>query len=516
LPPSPDIAVGGRQFSATIARHRDQIESLAEAWLGIGASGFGIWSEGSCLASWPFPDVPSSRYMAAPIDGSPGGATEVRVEIDPNTALERRLTADASLLSALIAAEADADMVTGELVETQDQLVAVYDVVRTFAGIIDVPSVLKLISSKSCEIIGASAGFAICQPGEARPELAQCPPGFTREDELLELFQMVQASGSELVVGPGQASILPRGADNIVILPMSVSGRVIAGLGLINSRRGPFSSPQLKLAEAIARQGAAKMESILLYQERLQQTRIMAEMDLARRIQSSWFDRIPPLVDGLNLYGACKPALNTGGDFYDFLRTPDGSFVFALGDVSGKGLSSAMVMSMARVLTRNAAAKRSGATPEGIVNRLSADLYGELTDLGMFVTVFVGQYNADTRSVSYVNAGQSPVLYRPAGGEIRLIEADCIPVGVLPDVEPVQRSLSLAPGDLLIIASDGFNEAHDESEEMFGINRLASTVSALSHLSASEIARAMLAAVEEFSRGHPQDDDQTIIVLKGV
>jgi phosphoserine phosphatase RsbU/P len=516
LPPSPDGAVASRQYAATIAKYRDRVEGLAKAWLDMGAAGFGIWSEGSCLVSWRSPDVPGSRYIAAPIDHSSDPAAELRVEIDPSPALERRLAADASLVSALIAAEIDADTVTAELVETQDQLVAVYDMVRAFAGIIDIPSVLKLISAKSCELIGASAAFAICQPSETRTELAQCPPGFTVEDELLGLFSLLQASGNAMVLGPETPTVLSKGADHVALLPISVNGRVMAGLGLINSRRGPFSAPQLKLAESISRQAAAKLESILLYQETLRQTRVMAEMDLARRIQSSWFDRVPPPVDGLDLYGACKPALNTGGDFYDFLRAPDGSFHFALGDVSGKGLSSAMVMSMARVLTRNAASRRSGATPVDVVNHLSSDLYGELTDLGMFVTVFVGQYHADTRSVSYVNAGQSPVLYRPAGGEVRLIQADCIPVGVLPAVDPVQRSLRLAPGDLLIVASDGFNEAHDESEEMFGIDRLASMASALSHLSAPEIARAMLVAVEDFSRGHPQDDDQTIVVLKGV
>jgi sigma-B regulation protein RsbU (phosphoserine phosphatase) len=143
------------------------------------------------------------------------------------------------------------------------------------------------------------------------------------------------------------------------------------------------------------------------------------------------------------------------------------------------------------------------------------ELFDDLTQLSMFATAFVAQYDPRSRRLVYANAGHSPVVYMPAGERPRLLEAECPPIGVMRRLEHGERCVILGRGDLLIAGSDGFNETRNGADEMFGMERLLRCVEENAHLTASGVGEALFAAVERFRGGELQDDDQTLVIAKG-
>jgi sigma-B regulation protein RsbU (phosphoserine phosphatase) len=211
-----------------------------------------------------------------------------------------------------------------------------------------------------------------------------------------------------------------------------------------------------------------------------------------------------------------------GGDFFDFVAASAGSTVFLVSDVSGKGMSAALVMTMTRTILRSLvgqARKTSGAgalpQPAALLALVNNELFDDLTELSMFATAFVAEYHHASRRLVYANAGHSPVIYKPAGAQPRLLEAGCPPIGVNPTLAYAEQSVTLGPGDLLVAASDGFNETRNAADEMFGLERLLRSVEEHAHLSAEGVGHALFAAVEAFRDGEMQEDDQTLVIAKG-
>jgi sigma-B regulation protein RsbU (phosphoserine phosphatase) len=304
---------------------------------------------------------------------------------------------------------------------------------------------------------------------------------------------------------------------SLMLIPMKVRGATQAILGLVNKKEGDFMSPDIKLTQTIAAYGAAQIENVLLYQTQIDQTKLQAEMDLARRVQVQLLPEGLPKVPGLDAWANSRPASRVGGDFYTAVERPGEKFTFAVGDISGKGLPAAILMAMTRTILRSNSNGSSTVEiePAGIIDMSNQELYADFYEVSMFATVFVGQYQPTTRTLSYANAGHSPVVYVPVGGEAQLLIADSTPMGVEAWNGAVNQEMGLHKGDVLVIGSDGLNEAQNGQNEMFGYNRLLRLIEDLAHKPARQISADLFQAVDDFSAGHSQDDDQTVVVLKG-
>jgi len=175
-----------------------------------------------------------------------------------------------------------------------------------------------------------------------------------------------------------------------------------------------------------------------------------------------------------------------------------------------------MLMAMTRTLLRSKTRSFVRPSPVDIIGSVNDEMYDDFTELSMFATVFLGQYDHAEKILYYANAGHSPVIYCPAGGEAMLLEADGAPLGVLPTGTCENQAIYFNPGDVLVAATDGFSEAGNNYGEMFGYERLLELVTNIAHTSAQNIMDTLFQTISQFSAGHAQDDDQTVVVIKGV
>ncbi|MEI2611538.1 MAG: GAF domain-containing SpoIIE family protein phosphatase [Candidatus Promineifilaceae bacterium] len=491
----------------------EQLTRLGQIWQAQGATGLCLWQENQVVWQWPDQTTPLNPEIWVEIgDGVALGVAGCRGPV-----AETQLRADAHIIGYAAALERDLEMMTGELIDSQDQLLALYDLTRSTRSYLDIADTLNTVVTEVARLVKVESAFAILQAPPECPHLVACYPHCRlSESEMLGLFRQVQMSGVPFLrQGPDAAATLPDSVYNLLFVPVQVQGQMLVGLGFINRLLGDFRSPDLKLIQAIAEQAGVQIENALLLQETVHQARLQTEMKLARDVQLQLLPQHPPQVAGLTLYARSLPAMQVGGDFYDFIQEPGRPLIFTVGDVSGKGVSSALVMTMIRTVIRSAGRFDPQATPQSLLDRANRDLYDDFTDLAMFATVFVGQYDAKNRCLTYANAGHSPVIYCPAGGAARLLEADGTAVGILPDNLATNQKLPFGNGDVLIAATDGFSEAQDTHGQFFGYDRLLELVKTHCHKTAREIAEILFAAVMQFASGHLQDDDQTLIVVKG-
>ena len=158
-------------------------------------------------------------------------------------------------------------------------------------------------------------------------------------------------------------------------------------------------------------------------------------------------------------------------------------------------------------------------TPSDLLDEANRLLYGDLTDVSRFATMWVGQYNPATRCLDYANAGHSPVIYCSVNGQAQMLEADGVPLGVLDDCLVEPRGLRFGVGDVLIIATDGFPEAENKEGDMLGYDslmELATWAASDEQISAEKVRQLLFDSVFSFSGRRAQTDDMTAIVLKGV
>jgi len=205
-----------------------------------------------------------------------------------------------------------------------------------------------------------------------------------------------------------------------------------------------------------------------------------------------------------------------GGDYYDFLALPDGKLGLALGDVSGKGIAAALTMASLQASLR-ADAMRAGNDLAYLIARVNQMVYDASTE-DRYATLFYAQFDPTTRRLTYVNAGHCPpILFRNAvSGRIveRLDKAGGTVVGLLPDCAYEQANLSLTPGDLLVIYTDGFSEAMNPQLEEWSEKRLIEAIASCDGFTAKETITRIMQTADAFAAGAQQSDDMTLVILR--
>jgi sigma-B regulation protein RsbU (phosphoserine phosphatase) len=254
---------------------------------------------------------------------------------------------------------------TAELVDSQDQLLAMYQLTQSMRRNVTIDETLSSLVSEAIRLVRARAGFAMFVPAHNEPTLVQHPARYMDESRIWNIFWQTHASEREVLLMADQNSDgLPPGIDNLLFIPFGIRGTMMAGLGLVNKPGDGFTAPNIKLARAIVAHASAHIEHVLLHLDAVEQTRLQTEVDLARRVQLRLLPQQLPRVDKLDIYACSRPALQVGGDFYDFVVQPDRPFIFSVADVTGKGMAAALLMTMTRTAIHSKASFMPRPTPE--------------------------------------------------------------------------------------------------------------------------------------------------------
>jgi sigma-B regulation protein RsbU (phosphoserine phosphatase) len=236
-----------------------------------------------------------------------------------------------------------------------------------------------------------------------------------------------------------------------------------------------------------------------------------AEISFALQVQQALFPRGFPEC-GLSFSAVCIPARGISGDYYDVLALPEGRTGIAIADISGKGVSAAILMANLQALLR--VVSPSAADPSEVCARLNEHLI-QVADTGKFATMFYAEWRQETRGLRYVNAGHNPP-FLISGREVQMLSAGGIPLGVRSGWKYQTGEVNLNPGDLLVLYSDGITEAGLKDDRDFGEKRLISLVSSLETRRLSEIQSSILASVRAWGGDEPEDDITLVLIRVAV
>jgi sigma-B regulation protein RsbU (phosphoserine phosphatase) len=250
--------------------------------------------------------------------------------------------------------------------------------------------------------------------------------------------------------------------------------------------------------------------------DRVERTR---ELGLAREVQERLFPQAHPPIAGLDYAGACRPALGVGGDYYDFIQLSGTGLGIAIGDVSGKGISAALLMATLRAYLRGQTL--SSMTDLGEVMANLNRLVYESSAANRYATFFYAQYEASTRVLEYVNAGHNPpLIFRTPRGsdrqDILRLEIGGPVIGLMPDRSYRQGSVTLEEGDVLVLFTDGITEAMNPAGDEWGEERLMQVIGANRALPARDLIDRITRTSDEFAAGAAQYDDMTLITARVV
>ncbi len=288
--------------------------------------------------------------------------------------------------------------------------------------------------------------------------------------------------------------------------------RVVGVLQLLNKRQGSFGQRDLEFLDAISDHMAIAMENATLHLDIIEKKRMERELQLGREIQSRLFPKPPRDVPGIELDAMSIPCFEVGGDYYDFLDLPGGDFGIAVGDVSGKGVAAALIMSSIQAALRVAAPLEPDLA--SLLTRLNGLLH-RMAGGRKYATFFFGRYSPSTGELRYVNAGHNPpfVIF---DGNMENIDSTGRPIGILAAAAFEERSIVLPRGATLFLYTDGLNEAANEAEEELGMDRLREIAMEASSRDTFSIATKVLEAVSAFEDGAHATDDKTVVVLRRV
>jgi len=351
-----------------------------------------------------------------------------------------------------------------------------------------------------------SAALAMLSDGPAAPGVLSLDP-----KDRLSAAHLLAGRASE------QERALLEGTLGVrLLIPMSVGADLLGFLCLGEKRsEEPYSREDVQLLSALAQQMADTLDHARLLHRSEEEGQLRREVEIAQQVQQNLLPRAPAPIPGLDCAAACRPARYVGGDYYDFIRRGERSVGLALGDISGKGVSAALLMASLQATLREQAethGDRVSAIMAG-VNRRLCDSAGE----GRFATLFYGVLDAGARALVYANAGHNPPMllrWTVGGTEVLRLPATGTIVGVFPEQRYGQQQLSLQKGDVLVLYSDGVTEAMNEAGEFFEEKRLQDLLVSMSGRTATEIRDRVLDEVARFSGSAPQADDITLAVAR--
>ncbi len=373
------------------------------------------------------------------------------------------------------------------------------------------------ILALSLEAVGASRGVLLTLEGKDLRVRASRGDQFRISKAVRD---RVMNERTSLLVGDVQSDEVLRNRQSIVLhqvhslmaAPLQTDERVL-GLIYVDTPHAwrQFSPADLNLLTVMANVAAMRIERERLSE--VERARELMERDLnqAAEIQRQFLPGDAPSVEGLDLAGYNSPCRGVGGDYYDFVTLPDGRQLVVLGDVAGKGMPAALLM--VNLQARVQLLAERGETPAVMVASLNRALHAICPD-NRFVTFFLAQVDPGNGHIVFSNGGHNPPLLVRVNGDVEKLEEGGPVLGAFPSLPFRQAETEMAPGDSLVIYSDGVTEANNTAGDEYGEERFEDLVVAARDRSAAELVQLVCDDLNVFTGDAPQADDVTIVVVR--
>lgn len=256
-----------------------------------------------------------------------------------------------------------------------------------------------------------------------------------------------------------------------------------------------------------------------LLEEVSEKKRLEQELEIAREVQATLFPKQLPHPRGMAVFGGCEPARVVSGDYYDFIVEDEARLDIVVADISGKGISAALLMANLQAAMRNQLLSIKHDSP-GDIEKSLAEVVGRLNQqiylnspAEKYATLFLSRYDAETRRLSYCNAGHLPPILLDGQG-VQMLEATGMVVGLLPNASYQAKSVELLPGTMLAIFTDGVTEAVNVADEEFGDERLLEALKGSRTRTPEGIYKLVIEKIRDWQGDLPQHDDITLIIAK--
>ncbi|HBY59035.1 MAG TPA: hypothetical protein DEH78_04390 [Solibacterales bacterium] len=437
------------------------------------------------------------------------GAYNKSVEAEETEFLEALLGLAASVISNAQALES-AKHANQLLDQRLQELRALLDLGRGLAATFEPEEVARLAALTMAGRWAVSKYAVVAwrdgQPLVLRQKGLELPDPADWKDKVAGLSDaLIAQDGTEPSVPPGSLLLPIRATE-------ATFGLLIAGP---RPRGVAYSETDIEFGTGLAAQAAVALDNAWNFKETVLKRQLEKELTLAASIQNNLFpSRLPDLRD-FEIAARNRQARQVGGDYYDALPIaqpgPDQPHLLCVADISGKGLSAALLMSTIQATLR--ALLQPGAPLLEVAGRANDLLYAT-TPANKFATAFLLALNPCTGDCRYVNCGHNAAVLLRASGDHELLDGPGLALGLFPKRTQAEAEAFLGPGDILVIYSDGVTEAQNIEEEEFEMDRLVACVRNHGGRPAREIVDAILSEIDAFAGGAPQFDDITIMVVK--
>ena len=301
--------------------------------------------------------------------------------------------------------------------------------------------------------------------------------------------------------------------SSLIAIPLIISGKIIGAILVIKTKKDDsFTSMDYIHLNTFADYAALMIDNMQRYIEILEKREIDRDLSIAANVQNSMLPKAMPVLPGAEVYAFTEVARGVSGDYYDIVNLKNGRWLFACCDVSGKGIAASFLMVVIRTILRLISGKVKH-SPDLLrwINYGLRDQSGE----GRFATMAILTYDSQKREIRYSNAAHPPLLIKSASEDtFREIDEDGLPVGIDSSSKYGERTISVSPGDVFVLYSDGVTEARAPDKAMYGQKQLEKVLAENADLNARDIVESVRKDIARHRGSTRLNDDTTLLVLK--
>lgn len=412
-----------------------------------------------------------------------------------------------------------------------DKLRMLLDITKRISSTLDLQELLNLVMDTLGSLIPYDAAGIYIIESETR-ELLGGRPGCALRTEVVRGYDIEELRRLSLKVGEGMIGHVAQSGEPIIspdvkadarylnarqetrsemVAPIVSNSEVIGVFDLESDRLDAYTEDDLQVLLLLASQVAIIIEKVMLHEELVEKKRLQGQLEVARQVQLELLPARHPQLKGFDISAYNFPSEEVSGDYYDFVRVYEDQLGIVVADVSGKGVPAALLMAFLRASLR--AAIHIGYASNISMAKVNYLLW-ESIEQHQFVTAFYGVLDGTNRTLAYANAGHNPPLLMERDGRATFVERGGFPLGMFRDARYYEYYLSIEPGQILVLYTDGATEAVNPRDEEYGRERLANIVRAERHRSSRSLIDAIYADVLQFTEGNGASDDITLIVIK--